>query len=357
MIDQHFTPPMLADLLIKSLPANFHPKLIADFAVGEGSLLFAASKKWKKANFIANDLCSETLELLPDNEWDIYNFDFLDSYSLQASNINKYREKVDLILLNPPFSQRGVKPILWEIDNKIKSGVALAFLYNAVNFLKPGGFLVAVLPNGCLNSIRDQDALNFLKTNFSFHIISENCEGSFSKVRVKTSIVLIRNIRPKLSKVVPSNKLAYINELDVFRGKYQMHKIPINEIESGSPLVHTTNLKDGKVDLKGTHKVWSVYKVKGPAVIFPRVGNFNKGKICIFTGHEEIVISDCLFSVRCKSSCQAEDIKNFILNNWETFKENYSGTGALYSTLDKVQNFINSYSAVKAQEKNRKIVA
>ena len=355
MIDQYFTPPLLAELLIKSLPADFHPKLIADFSVGEGSLLFAASKKWRSADFLANDLCAATLQSLPANKWDIYNLDFLDISALQASDINKYREKVDLILLNPPFSQRGIKPIFWQVDDNIKSGVALAFLYNAVGFLKPGGFLVAVLPNGCLSSVRDNLALNFLKRKVSLQIISENREGSFSKVRVKTSIVLIQNIRPEINEIKYSDKLPAINELEVFRGKYQMHKIPKNKVTNGLPLIHTTNLKNGEIDMIKTNYVSGSYVVKGPSIIFRKVGDFNQDKICIFNGEEEIVISDCLFSIECKSIDQAEDIKEFILGNWLSFKENYSGTGALYSTLEKMQKFINNFSTYNSEEKLRQI--
>jgi len=65
--------------------------------------------------------------------------------------------------------------------------------------------------------------------------------------------------------------------------------------------------------------------------------------------------NDCLFSIECKSIDQAEDIKEFILGNWLSFKENYSGTGALYSTLEKMQKFINNFSTYNSEEKLRQI--
>lgn len=344
MIDQHFTPPLLANLLVNSLPPAFEPSCIADFAVGEGSLIYAALKRWPRGvNVVANDLCLNTLNLLQDNDWNKFNIDFLNTEAVTNSELKKFEHKIDLILLNPPFSQRGIKPILWEgVDIKIKSGLALNFIYKSLNFLKPGGFLVAVVPNGCLTSQRDEKALTYLKENYKFKIITHNREATFEKVRVKTSIIMIENIKPTYYQKNIQLSADRLNPR-VFRGKFQMHTVSSKILTDGYPLVHTSSLKNNTINLLNCFKVTNKNSiVKGPAILFPRVGNFNQEKICILSSGLEIVISDCIFAVKCQSLAEAECLKEAIHKYWDDFKKNYSGTGALYSSLDKMEYFINS---------------
>lgn len=354
MIDQHFTPPLLASLLVDSLPKAFEPSYIADFAVGEGSLIYAALKKWPRGvNVVANDLSMDILNLLDNNNWQKFNVDFLDIKAIADSELKQFENKMDLILLNPPFSQRGIKPILWEgTENGIKSGIALNFIYNALNFLKLGGFLVAVVPNGCLTSQRDEKALTYLKEKYEFKIIAQNKEATFEKVRVKTSIIMIKNVKPKKYQKDMRILADRLNSR-VFRGKFQMHKASSKIIDNGYPLVHTSSLKNNTIDFLNCYKVTNENSiVRGPAILFPRVGNFNQEKICILTAGLEIVISDCIFAVKCKNLAEAECLKEAIYLNWNDFKNNYSGTGAIYSSLDKIDYFINSlYLSKSAQLK------
>ncbi|WP_343316421.1 methyltransferase [Acinetobacter soli] len=344
MIDQHFTPPLLASILVDSLPTAFEPSCIADFAVGEGSLIYAALKKWPRGlNIVANDLSVNTLNLL-NNDWYKSNVDFLNTEAIAKSELKKFENKIDLILLNPPFSQRGIKPILWENkDVKIKSGVALNFIYNSLNFLKSGGFLVAVVPNGCLTSQRDEKALTYLKENYKFKIIAHNREATFEKVRVKTSIIMIENVKPDNYQIDNIKSSSDRLNSRVFRGKFQMHMASINSLENGYPLVHTSSLKNNTIDFLNCFKVANKNSiVRGPAILFPRVGNFNKEKICILSSELEIVISDCIFAVKCKNLAEAECLKEAIYLYWDDFKNNYSGTGAVYSSLDRIDCFINT---------------
>lgn len=358
MIDQHFTPPLLASLLIDSLPVNFQPSRIADFAVGEGSLIQAALKRWSQGiEVIANDVCHETLELLHEKNWNKFNINFLDSNAIFDSGLYRFEKKIDLILLNPPFSQRGLKPILWEgLEVTIKSGLALNFIYKSLSFLKPGGFLVAVVPNGSLTSNRDKAALSYLKKNYIFSVIAKNEEKAFQKVNAKTSIILIENKAPP-KKIIQGQNLPTPFVFKVLRGKLQMHKIKSLINDHGTPLIHTTNLKNNVIHLENTVKVnYPISKVKGPAILIPRVGNFNKDKICLLSLGLEVVISDCIFAVPCQNEGEAINLQKKILEDWSSFKENYSGTGAIYSTLEKIEDFINRIN-YKAYTLNKSYVA
>ena len=91
MIDQHFTPPLLASLLVDSLPKEFIPSYIADFAVGEGSLIYAALKKWPRGvSVVANDLCKTTLDLLNEENWYKFNMNFFFFFLVSNSVLNSF---------------------------------------------------------------------------------------------------------------------------------------------------------------------------------------------------------------------------------------------------------------------------
>ncbi|EJP49980.1 methyltransferase small domain protein [Acinetobacter baumannii Naval-18] len=125
MIDQIFTPDALANELVQFYSLSSPPLLVADFAVGEGSLIQAAHKYWPEAKYIVNDIDQNILNKikLKNAEIDYYNEDFL------VSNFTKLFEKIDLILLNPPFSHGNRKMYVWD-ENNISSGIALFLFIN-----------------------------------------------------------------------------------------------------------------------------------------------------------------------------------------------------------------------------------
>lgn len=340
MIDQHYTPSDLAGYMVEALPSSFSPEFVADFSAGEGSLLSAASGRWPGVQVLANDWCSQAARMIERRnvDWIVSRADFMSSKSVSRSRLAKFKGKVDLILLNPPFSQRGVKPASVDGLNGVTCGLALAFTFRALSFLKSDGFAVAILPDGCLTSVRDKKARDYLEQNYTVRIVRRNADTSFLGVRARTSILLIQNRKP-FKAGVRSLGVGDIS-VNLFRGKFQMHKVDFYASESGLPLVHTTSLKNGVTLVDETLRVDSKHSIVGPCLLFPRVGNVGPGKVSVLEAGRRVVISDCIFAVKCVSDSESLRLRSIIIKDWEAFEAHYSGTGARYTTLKRISYFI-----------------
>ncbi|HCU1931879.1 TPA: class I SAM-dependent methyltransferase, partial [Acinetobacter baumannii] len=303
MIDQIFTPDALANELVQFYSLSSPPLLVADFAVGEGSLIQAAHKYWPEAKYIVNDIDQNILNKikLKNAEIDYYNEDFL------VSNFTKLFEKIDLILLNPPFSHGNRKMYVWD-ENNISSGIALFFIYKSLNYLTKNGQLLAILPNGCFSTERDALGLKYIQDFYHFEKFEIKNNPAFYKARPNTSIVRITKQKDKLkslNNISHSIHSQFLNNFKVFRGNIQLHK----EVTRGPiPLLHTTSFKNNNVE--PINFIFSTLPtVKGRMLIIPRVGNFNKNHIIIYYAKNNIHLSDCLFSIKCKNLKEATLLK------------------------------------------------
>lgn len=346
MFDKYYTDARLASILVNIVPKSFKPAVVADFSCGEGSLLKAAKRKWEDLEIIANDYCPDTVSELKSHNWAIYNLDFLKKEQVNNSEISNYFQKIDLVLLNPPFNQDDVRLLHWDNCSEIiQSSIPLSFVYYSMLFLKENGYLVAILPNGCLTSDRDKLAFKFLSKNYTLEIVNKNCDSSFRNANPRVSIVKIKNTKPDTLGFPNINESIKTSRLDIVRGNIQMHRVKSNKkSEDYYPLVHTTNLKEGQVEVDNKIIISSNNIIRGPAILLPRVGNFNQDKICYLPMHSEVAVSDCIFAIICDNEFHAEEIRTLLLETWVSFKEIYSGTGALYTTLSKLKIFFDENS-------------
>lgn len=341
MFDKYYTDPGLASMLVNLVPERFKPAVVADFACGEGSLLKAAKEKWKDLEIVANDYCSETVSELKNHHWSVYNLDFLKTEQVTNSEISKYHQNVDLILLNPPFNQDEVRLLHWNnCTEKIQSSISLSFVYYSMAFLKENGYLVAILPNGCLSSDRDKEAIIFLSKIYQLEVVKDFCDSKFKNVSPRVSIVRLKKARPSFVSLYSSNEHIPGNKVKVIRGKMHMFKAKHSDDELSYPLVHTTDLKNTLVNINENFRVKSENIIIGPALLIPRVGNFSQDKISYLPTGTEIVMSDCLFAVLCSSEIHAKELRASLTNDWKSFKKIYNGTGAVYTTLLKITTYI-----------------
>ncbi|MDF2401094.1 N-6 DNA methylase [Aeromonas sp. 5HA1] len=340
MIDIHYTPSELAQTMIECIPSSFTPSTIADFSAGEGSLLNEAAKRWPFAMVFANDLNKTSSRMLAslNKLWSVSCSDFLKSTSHTNTKFSSKKGGVDLILLNPPFSERGRKPIEWFEQPSIKSGLATRFVSLSLNYLSLNGYMLAILPNGSLNSERDSHGWSEIKKRYSVEIMATNPLHTFKNAAARTSIVLIRHkLANDFDEVdeFPLEKPAY---RFVRRGRVQMHSFKSNA--NGYPLIHTTELTNGKVIINGTNiLVMSSIIVRGPALLFPRVGMVTHEKICILANNVAVVLSDCVLAIEFQEMIRAVNTREYLLRDWLNFSNIYNGTGAKYTTIKKTEAY------------------
>jgi len=340
MIDVFYTPDNLAKAMVKSLPRGFNPSRVVDFSAGVGSLLEAAASLWPSASIYANDICPRTARLLRTKEpsWFVSCVDFLSARSRNRSKFGQLSGAFDLVLLNPPFSQRGVKPTSWPDMPAITSGQAALFVYIALSYLAPAGYLLAILPDGCLSSTRDRDGWLMLADEFDIEVVSSNPKNSFKGVSARTSIVRMkRKLAPQLVESTPRIKDLQGAVTQVIRGGNQMHSLKV--ASEGAPLIHTSELRDGAVREAKCH-IATAKTILGPALLFPRVGRATPQKICLLEENREVALSDCVLAVLCETIVQAEQLRREILKVWPSFAECYRGTGAPYVTVERATKIL-----------------
>ncbi|WP_186066916.1 hypothetical protein [Burkholderia gladioli] len=343
MIDVFYTPNSLACSMVKSLPKDFCPSSIVDFAAGEGSLLEAAAALWPDAVVYANDVCPRSARRLRMQEprWIVSCSNFLSERSRGRSKFAQLAGSFDLVLLNPPFSQRGVKPMNWPGMPAITTGLAALFVHVALGYLAPSGYLLAILPDGCLSSVRDRAGWVALADAYDVEVIGSNPTNSFKGVSARTSIVRIRkrsaSIFAELAEATVGTPPMLPATQPVVRGHHQMHSL--KKSRRGIPLVHTSELREGSV-MEAKKRIVTEKTICGPALLFPRVGRVTPQKVCLLEDSREVALSDCVLAVQCATRIEAEQLRDEILASWPTFAAGYRGTGAPYITVKRAASIL-----------------
>lgn len=347
LVDTHYTPAALAAQLVGSVRLE-DPRVIGDFTAGEGSLLDAASARWPKARLVATDIDSRAvLQLKTRGErWIVGQCDFLSSRSRAACKaLRGLSGTADLILLNPPFSVRGAKRVdVRFAEHRLRCSPAMAFVLNALPFLRPEGEARLILPAGALVSIRDQDAWSAVRARHSVDVIGQAGRGSFPSC--SSSGVLVA-VRPRIGRAEATSDLdgapgdfesGQHIDARVVRGGLQMHRT--GDGNNGPVLVHTSELRDGRVIPNGRRGRGSFTTVSRPAVLLPRVGRLTPQKVAVFDGSTCVMLSDCVVAIVPENGHQAPELRCRILDSFDSLEAAYVGTGAPHITVTRLADFL-----------------
>ena len=356
MLDQFYTPNNLADRLVSYLRTM--PKLACDFCAGGGELLRACEDRFPDVKCLAVDKSKEATRKLKQSypKWRIHTADFLSDK--QISGITKgFLGGFDLILMNPPFSCKGPAYNL-KIDGYVfKAQKALRFLFRALRFLSPNGHLLAILPAGTLHSQRDAQLVDYLKVMYKVRVLGHVAKASFSGKMPNVILIdiSIRDNKHKYvlkTKKVPLPTYIYRGKCNIVKAKEMFNKC--HDEKSCVRYVHTTNLIEGsisEVDLYlPTSKVSILY---GPAVLLPRVGNPSLAKLVVINDGECYALSDCVMAILCRSNVAALTVRKRIFENRVGYTNIYQGTGARYTTVLKLDDFIKRIIDIKGFCRNR----
>ena len=350
-IDAHYTPNALAmDLVeIGAQHCRCAPSIVADFAAGEGGLLDAAALKWADAQIVANDAHRPTSlrlrRMRP--EWSVANTNFVDRHSVRRSKLVKLGSSVDLALLNPPFSQKRSDLHRASVGGiEVTCGLAAAFVARSLDFIRIGGAISSILPDGCLSAERDREVWRLIRDRCDVRIEAKNLRGTFPNAYPSTSIVsVIKREDTESRSFIEADEPCF--ELDIVRGWKPMHLIDSSHREFEQfPLVHTTALQYGRVRLAGACLVGSPSYFQGPALLIPRVGKMTKEKICVLTTRRKVVLSDCVIGVQFQSVSAAEAAKKMLIDAWPEVESCYSGTGAPYTTISTIRRLFRKLKVV-----------
>jgi predicted RNA methylase len=281
-IDAFYTPAYLATKMVRLIEQE--PGVVADFACGDGGLLRAAAKRWGTAHIFGSDISgsavTEVGELRVATQ--VSRCNFLSSRSrAQCKALRDIKDKVDVVLLNPPFTCRGgTRHDIGMDGTHLTCSTAMAFLLTASAYLSPSGEVVAILPAGSFNSEKDRAAWDALRDHFNIRVVSEHDNRTFDSCDSNTQIIHLKRkmkggrtpstIRSKTPK--PNARGVGKTEVTLYRGKVQMHAIP----RGRTALAHSTDLRDHKLILNGHKTSSSSLSIKGAFIALPRVATQSK---------------------------------------------------------------------------------
>jgi predicted RNA methylase len=345
-IDQIYTPPSLAKFMIDSVSKK-KADLIADFSVGDGILLKTAENRWKKAKFIALDVDKHLIEAHSFNNptWDSICLNFFDNS--KSIELSKYYKKIQLILLNPPFSERGSSYCTAQLFNTfVRCSRSVFFLIESIKYLSKKGEIICILPLGVMKNQRNVDAWRLVNSHCNVEVLKNNSKNVFSGYSLNTCVIKVTLKAKKCTLDIVSTKEARNENLNlkgknnaqifIQRGHFSVNK---NYFAGEFVFLHSTELINGTVNFRKRTTNRENYLIKSPCILLSRVGRPNKNKICLIRRKKKFVISDCILLIR-SDVIDLEDLHIKILNNWNFLEDRYIGTAAAYLTLAHLAAFL-----------------
>lgn len=353
--DAFYTPAAIAQEMVASVRKR-DVQLVADFAAGDGSLLRAARARWRNASLLGVDIDPTAVTALEiDGIANAIRCDFLNVVETSSLvGLTALEGKVDVVLLNPPFSNRGGSYRLVKYaDTTVRCSRAMSFVLTSTRYLAAGATVMALLPASALTSERDAQARALIGQLGDFQVARRFSKYIFRGCVAETALVAIRSFRKRRHALTQGPRAVESDvhaawRLRLQRGTVQMHTVRVCESWMGlnsAPtgllrLLHTSDIRNQAVTRPSRWIAPQARVVAGPAVIVPRVGQPSLGKIAVYCGGETVALSDCLYAIECSSARQAEIVFEGLVRKWDALRAAYHGTGAPYLTVAGLVEFL-----------------
>lgn len=349
-IDEFDTPPLLAAKLLRvaDMLCEYRPRTVADFAVGTGELLAAAKLRWPQAAIFGCDISNDRVRKLARarTDWTVAQCDFLDRASRSSlSQLECVKTKVDLALLNPPFSARGGTRVEVHLGGQdVRCSPAMAFVLLASQYLSPDGILVALLPAGVLQSERDRGARAKLRQLGEFGTIP-GTTAKFPGGSLKVTIAYFKRgqSNPLNNNTNVPNGNSTQPSVRVLRGTLQTHELPTNGVGGSIPLVHSTELQHYKLQVGQREVPSGTRSLSGPAVLLHRVGLPRQDKIVYVPQSPPFAITDCVVALLCPDEHECLRLHRSLTEQFDVLERNYIGSGAPYITIRRIRRVLHSF--------------
>lgn len=339
-LDSYYTPPLLAEKLVDFVNQN-QISTAVDFCVGDGDLLKAVNKRYGNVKLYGTDISNEAIIKLSKDypSWHLAECDFKNEDSV--ANVSfLIKGHFDLIVLNPPFTCKGsvVERVTFD-GREYRVSTAMLFLMKALEYLAPNGGLYAILPISCVYSIKDRSAWSYLKEAYNACVLEEPRKISFTnKCTPNIVLVYVGHYKVRGVDLLDTFDFSSFTVTSIIRGAVRMNNLQYSKAKDAVPLIHTTNLKGGKLIKLRRVRLERTTLVSGFGVVIPRVCNPSKDKIVLLEEGTTYALSDCVIVLQTSSKLDAELLKNGIIEHWSDFASIYKGTGAQYTTLERLKN-------------------
>ncbi len=340
--DSYYTPEFLAEKLVGYVSGK-HIRSVADFCVGDGVLLRAMSNCYKDVKFYGTDISKWVIDELIRKQptWSLDVCDFRNDDSIEKVEFLR-NQLFDLVLLNPPFTCKGsiVETFIFE-GVEFKMSTAMLFLVRALRFLSEQGGLYAILPISCIYSQKDRVIWGYLKEKHNACVLEEPDRVRFTN-KCAPNVVLVYVGKYHIDGIQEKQELSFreLPVVNVVRGSVRMQNLVECDDKTAVRLIHTTNIQKGKlVNLIRIGRSQAM-RVKNNGVVIPRVCNPNKYKVALLSGKYSYYLSDCVIALLTNEYTEAIAVRKYIVENWNVFSMIYKGTGAQYTTTERVKELL-----------------
>lgn len=345
MIDQYFTPKAIASNLIRHTGFRNY-SCVVDPTCGSGNLLAAVAELSKNVRCIGIDSDKGVIEELKKTRpnWILSSADLMDINSVSKTTAFDVAVGCELLLLNPPYSQNNRKFTTFEYYGvRLKCSVAMSFLLQALMTFSPKLGALIIAPESMMYSELDEHARFLVSKEYKMECLSELRESTFKGARVRTVAIKLTKVEDNIVKNIFSIKpSAKRFSAFVVRGGAQMHKIDKNSCK-GAKVIHTVDLVRRYQNIEsfsGFCESKLSGRLRGKAILVPRVGMPNIEKLSILNLETEVQLSDCVLAMTSHSSEDLKHLCSLIKRNHVEFKNLYRGTGARYLTKSRLEQWL-----------------
>lgn len=340
-LDQYFTPVPVARRLVEAVKLPGKAMSCADPTCGSGNLLTACEDVLEGVSCLGVDRDLRVIRRLRRTypHWRLSAADLLCDRSMRSTAMHKARQDIDLLALNPPFTQCQRKFV--EISfcgAQMRASTAMGYLLRSLDILRPRFGAVAILPESLLYSDIDREARSALATNFQIRELFELRSSAFSGARARTVAVQVFPYS-RTARDLPAVKPLAGEELIIVRGSMPFHDVRVGE--SGIPFIHTTDLLslatgDRQPAFFSRLENRSVF---GWQLLLPRVGLPRQSAVVPVFIRKRSELSDCVIALGAGLAA-LEQLTKAIHLNWDSYCGLYRGTGARYITLSRLMDWL-----------------
>ena len=342
VLARYYTDQTVSELLVSKFQQD-NPGRVLDLGIGCGSLIDAAYKRWKDAEFYGVDIDRESLSKISPR---LPFVNLIHGDGLLTGLPRKVKIKVgsiDVAVCNPPYLRMDITPQLKSLlkdvglvkSSKLKRITSdIGFMAQNLHMLKNGGELGIILPDSIFTGHEFAYLREDILTHHKILAIIQLPDNIFSKTEARTHILLLEKNSTADSKIplYRSNKYGQLdsvirvfhNEL-LYRMDYSYYawkknqKLPDNfttmgevdvEIKRGLyskknlqqlgvPFFHTSSFPDSlssRVKLKDSFVQNGVITQSGD-ILIARVGKRSIGRVTIVESGRQ-TISDCVYRLR-----------------------------------------------------------
>lgn len=342
---QYFTETLLAESLIKLIPIESVERIL-DLGIGNGSLSLAAKRRWSNSVVDAVDIDQDICLQYETSEYQDINVKYGDVLSLEGTK-HLIEGGYDLGLCNPPFfkikknndyDEFFIQANLTGLSTLKNLSADVVFIAQNIKFLRPGGILMAIIPDGLLTR---HDYLPFRETlvnNVQITQVIQFPDKAFLRTEARTHVLFITKTMPNMDMVpislmkedgtivdtirVSRNNL--LNRMDYSYIKWQTSMIGRTVKEKSNLFVPDFKINRGSFSYKDLRKANTKYlhsnsfsdheeiivnetakgNIGNTGKCMAREGNFvlcRVGKRCVgkvaYIKQGSITLSDCVYKI------------------------------------------------------------